>query len=230
MSFTRRSRSGCPRLTSCREDRHIVRNARVQPTASSTAIQAQWYRPRGNWTAAELNQVVFSDEYRFNLSSDDNHVLVWRPLGERLNPALALQRHTTLTADAMVWGVTAYITRSPLVLIRGTMTAQWYVHDHCMSGVTTHAMAQMSHFSTRQCSASHGKDVARLSSHSYYPSLACSIPRFVSNRTYVESLGTVNWASHEFERTRCKVTANMELNVSRYHTELVCLNARSHSC
>ncbi|GFT72853.1 HTH_Tnp_Tc3_2 domain-containing protein [Trichonephila clavipes] len=29
------------RQTSRREDRHIVRNARLQPTASSTAIQAQ---------------------------------------------------------------------------------------------------------------------------------------------------------------------------------------------
>ncbi|GFX25055.1 transposable element Tcb2 transposase [Trichonephila clavipes] len=29
----------------------------------------------------------------------------------------------------MVWGVIAYNTRSPLVLIHGTMTAQWYFHD-----------------------------------------------------------------------------------------------------
>ncbi|GFY00724.1 transposable element Tcb2 transposase [Trichonephila clavipes] len=29
----------------------------------------------------------------------------------------------------MVWGAIAYNTRSPLVLIRGTMTAQRYVHD-----------------------------------------------------------------------------------------------------
>ncbi|GFX25415.1 transposable element Tcb1 transposase [Trichonephila clavipes] len=29
----------------------------------------------------------------------------------------------------MVWGAIAYNTRSSLVLIRGTMTAQWYVHD-----------------------------------------------------------------------------------------------------
>ncbi|GFW27070.1 transposable element Tcb2 transposase [Trichonephila clavipes] len=121
-----------PRQTSRREDRHIVRNARVQPTASSTAIQAQvrpsleapvsfrtirkrpteghlgsrhplrvlplapthrrlrleWCRARGNWTAAERNQVVFSDESRLSLSSDDNRIRVWRPHGERLNPAL----------------------------------------------------------------------------------------------------------------------------------------------
>ncbi|GFV39189.1 hypothetical protein TNCV_1157741 [Trichonephila clavipes] len=40
-------------------------------------------------------------ESGFNLSSDDNHVRAWRPRGERLNPAFALQRHTTPTAAGM---------------------------------------------------------------------------------------------------------------------------------
>ncbi|GFW64010.1 transposable element Tcb2 transposase [Trichonephila clavipes] len=41
MSFTRRPGSGRPRQTSRREDRHIVRDARIQLTASSAAIEAQ---------------------------------------------------------------------------------------------------------------------------------------------------------------------------------------------
>ncbi|GFV23470.1 uncharacterized protein TNCV_4781811 [Trichonephila clavipes] len=41
MSFTRRPGSGCPRHMNRREDRQIVRTARVQPTASSATIQAQ---------------------------------------------------------------------------------------------------------------------------------------------------------------------------------------------
>ncbi|GFX70714.1 transposable element Tcb1 transposase [Trichonephila clavipes] len=80
----------------------------------------------------------------------------------------------------------------------------------------------------------HGKGVTRLSPHCYYPSLACPIPRFVYNRAYLGSFGMASWASHESERTRSKVIANMERNVSRHHTELVRLNARSyrieHSC
>ncbi|GFX29810.1 transposable element Tcb2 transposase [Trichonephila clavipes] len=167
MSFTRRPGSGRPRHTRLREDRHIIRNARVQPTASSTTIQAQVApvssrtirrrlaerhlgspRPlcvlpltpthrrlrsewcaRGNWTGAEWDQVLFSDESRINLSSDDNRFRVWRPLGKRLNPAFALERHTTPTAGGMEWDAIAYNTRSLLVLIRGTMTVQRYVHD-----------------------------------------------------------------------------------------------------
>ncbi|GFT49097.1 transposable element Tcb2 transposase [Trichonephila clavipes] len=146
MSFTRRTGSKRPRQTSRREDRHIVRNARVKPTASSVAILAkvelslgapvssrtiqrrlaeghlvsrrplrvlplrptyrllrfEWCCSRGNWTAAEWNQVVFSDESRFYLSSDNNRVRVGTPLGECLNPAFALQGHAASTASVMV--------------------------------------------------------------------------------------------------------------------------------
>ncbi|GFW52947.1 transposable element Tcb2 transposase [Trichonephila clavipes] len=111
MSFTRRPGSGRPRQTSCQKDHHIVRNACGQSTPSSVAIQEQRHKSR------------------FNLSSDDNRVRVWRPRGELLNPAFALQRHTTSTAGVMVWGAIAYNTRSPLVLIHGTITVQRYVHD-----------------------------------------------------------------------------------------------------
>ncbi|GFX01739.1 transposable element Tcb2 transposase [Trichonephila clavipes] len=98
---------------------------RVLPlTPTHRCLRLEWWCARGNWTATEWNQVVFSDESRFNLSSDDNRVHVWRPRGERLNPALALQRHTAVTASVIVWGVIAYNTRSTLVLICVTMTAQ----------------------------------------------------------------------------------------------------------
>ncbi|GFS77057.1 transposable element Tcb2 transposase [Trichonephila clavipes] len=41
MSFTQRPGSGRCQQTSRRENLHIVRNARIQPTASSVTIQAQ---------------------------------------------------------------------------------------------------------------------------------------------------------------------------------------------
>ncbi|GFW83495.1 hypothetical protein TNCV_4589961 [Trichonephila clavipes] len=49
----------------------------------------------------EWNQVAFSDESRFNLSSDGNRVRVWTPRGERLNPAFPFQQHTALIAGGM---------------------------------------------------------------------------------------------------------------------------------
>ncbi|PRD24285.1 UNVERIFIED_CONTAM: hypothetical protein NCL1_44234 [Trichonephila clavipes] len=135
----------CPQQTS-RLGHHIVRIAHVQPIASSAAIQAHVAPSSGTpvssrsigmrlaeehfgsrrslRTATEWNQFVSTDESRFNLSSDDNRVRVWRPRVERLNPAFVLQRNTTPTAGVMVWGAIGCNIRSPLVLIRGTMTAQ----------------------------------------------------------------------------------------------------------
>ncbi|GFX11849.1 HTH_Tnp_Tc3_2 domain-containing protein [Trichonephila clavipes] len=70
MSFTQRPGSGRPRRTSRREDRHIVRNARVQPTASSVAIQAQ--------VAPELGAPVSSRTTRRHLV--EGHLGSRRPL------------------------------------------------------------------------------------------------------------------------------------------------------
>ncbi|GFU41709.1 transposable element Tcb1 transposase [Trichonephila clavipes] len=61
-----------------------------------------WCHLRGNWTEAEWNQVVFSDESRLNLNSDDDRFRVWRPRVERLKPAFTSQRHNTPTAGVMV--------------------------------------------------------------------------------------------------------------------------------
>ncbi|GFW19043.1 transposable element Tcb2 transposase [Trichonephila clavipes] len=106
------------------------RPLRVLPlTPTHRRLRLEWYRVRVNWTAEEWSQVVFRDKSRFNLSNDDNRVRVWRPLGERLNPAFALQRHIAPTAGVMVWGAIAYKAWSLLILIRFTMTAQRYVHD-----------------------------------------------------------------------------------------------------
>ncbi|GFS78237.1 transposable element Tcb2 transposase [Trichonephila clavipes] len=60
-------------------------------TPTYRCLCLEWCRTRGNWTAAEWNQVVFSDESKFNLSSDDNRVRAWRSRGEHLNLALALK-------------------------------------------------------------------------------------------------------------------------------------------
>ncbi|GFY19321.1 transposable element Tcb2 transposase [Trichonephila clavipes] len=51
------------------------RPLRVLPlTPTHRCLRSEWCRARGNWTAAEWNQVDFSDKSRFNLSNDDNRV------------------------------------------------------------------------------------------------------------------------------------------------------------
>ncbi|GFV63773.1 transposable element Tcb2 transposase [Trichonephila clavipes] len=171
MSFTRRPGSGRPRQTSRQEDRHIIRNARVQPSASSAAIQAQ------------------------------------------VAPSLeALCRHTAPTSDVVVWGAIACNTRSPLVFIRGTIIVQRYVHDilqpHVLPFMQRLPGALFQQDNARPHTARVSQDCLR--TVCYYPSLVYPISRFVSNLAYVESFGTVSWASNEFVRTRDMVTANME--------------------
>ncbi|GFY06908.1 transposable element Tcb2 transposase [Trichonephila clavipes] len=79
----------------------LSNNSKLTPTHQRLCLEL--CRGRGNCTAAEWNQVIYSDQSRFNLSNDDNRVCVWRPCGERLNPAFALQRNTAPTAGVMVW-------------------------------------------------------------------------------------------------------------------------------
>ncbi|GFU18070.1 transposable element Tcb2 transposase [Trichonephila clavipes] len=107
MSFTRGPGLGRSRQTSRREDPHIVKNARVQPTATLATIQAQ---VAPSIETAVSFRTIRSDESRFNLSSDDNRVRVWRFHGERMNPAFALQRRTAPRDGVMEWGAIAYNT------------------------------------------------------------------------------------------------------------------------
>ncbi|GFY24258.1 DDE_3 domain-containing protein [Trichonephila clavipes] len=44
-------------------------------------------------------------------------------------------RHTARTAGVMVWGAIAYYSRSPLIVMRGTLTGQRYVDDILRSHV-----------------------------------------------------------------------------------------------
>ncbi|GFV45204.1 transposable element Tcb2 transposase [Trichonephila clavipes] len=70
MSFTPRQGSGCLLQTSRREARHIVRNARLQPTASPATIQAQ--------AAPSLRIPVSSRTIRKHLAK--GHLESWHPL------------------------------------------------------------------------------------------------------------------------------------------------------
>ncbi|GFU68508.1 transposable element Tcb1 transposase [Trichonephila clavipes] len=150
--------------------------------ATHQRLHLEWCHAQRDLTATEWNQVVFSEESGFNLSSDDNRVCVWRPRGEHLNSAFALQRHTAPPGGVTIWGAMNYYTLSSLILIKVTLTVQRYVHDILQLRVTIHGRVPRSPFSTRKCLTTHSKDVTRLPPPHYHPSLACSMSRFVTNR------------------------------------------------
>ncbi|GFU87368.1 transposable element Tcb2 transposase [Trichonephila clavipes] len=81
------------------------------------------------WNVTDWQKVVFSDESRFVLGTDDNRVRVWRRPGERYNSPHTVLVHTARTTGVMVWRVIAYDIRSTLIVMRGTLTGQRYVDD-----------------------------------------------------------------------------------------------------
>ncbi|UYV60860.1 hypothetical protein LAZ67_1002628 [Cordylochernes scorpioides] len=108
---------------------HSCRPLRRLPlTPPNRRQRLEWCRARSTWMT-EWHRVVFSDESRFCLSSDSRRVRVWRRHGERSNPAAIVERPTVRQRGIMVWGAIAYDSRSPLLRIQGTMTAQRYVDD-----------------------------------------------------------------------------------------------------
>ncbi|GFU83657.1 transposable element Tcb2 transposase [Trichonephila clavipes] len=220
-------RSDC--VTSRRDDHHIVRNARVQPTASSVAIQTQ--------VAPSLGAPVSSRTIRRRLAEghlESRYPLRVLPLTPTHRPSVwsgAAHEKTGLQRNETRWGVIAYNTRSPLVLIRGTMTAQRYVHDILQSHVLPLKKrlpgAIFQQDNAWPHTARGAQDCPRTVTTLPWPARSPDLAPI--DREDLGSFETANWASHEFKRTRDKTTANMERNVPRHHTELVCLNARSYS-
>ncbi|GFY21387.1 transposable element Tcb1 transposase [Trichonephila clavipes] len=98
-------------------------------TTEHRQLRLQWCQARSMWNVTDWQTVVFSDESRFVLGPDDNHVWVWRRPGELYNSPHTVLRHTARTAGVMVWGGIAYDSRSTLMVIRGTLTGQRYVND-----------------------------------------------------------------------------------------------------
>ncbi|GFU24054.1 transposable element Tcb2 transposase, partial [Trichonephila clavipes] len=98
-------------------------------TPEHRQLRLQWCQARSMRNVTDWEKFMFSDDSRFVLGTDDNHVRVWRRPGEQYNSALTVLHHTARTAGVMVWGDIAYDSRSTLVVMRGTLTGQRYVYD-----------------------------------------------------------------------------------------------------
>ncbi|GFW66289.1 transposable element Tcb2 transposase [Trichonephila clavipes] len=99
MPFTRRPSSG--RSSTDQWSRRPPHHTKCTRTAKCFIG-----RPPGTGSpslgAPVSSRTIRSNESRFNLSSDDNCIRVWRPRGERLNPAFALRRHIAPKAGVMI--------------------------------------------------------------------------------------------------------------------------------
>ncbi|UYV69295.1 hypothetical protein LAZ67_6003159 [Cordylochernes scorpioides] len=92
-------------------------------------VRLQWCRERSTWNCADWGRIVFSDESRFFLCPDDRRKCFWRHPGQRVDLGLTVEHHTGPQQGVMVWGAISFDSRTPLVIIPGTLTAQRYVDD-----------------------------------------------------------------------------------------------------
>ncbi|KFM73879.1 Transposable element Tcb2 transposase, partial [Stegodyphus mimosarum] len=86
-----------------------------------------WCRSQSSWLPSDWHRMVFSDESRFTLEADDHRVRVWRGQSQRSQLVFVLQRHTTITPGVMEWSAISYDSRSSLVILPTSLTAERYV-------------------------------------------------------------------------------------------------------
>ncbi|GFY02991.1 transposable element Tc1 transposase [Trichonephila clavipes] len=162
-------------------------------TPEHRQLRLQWCIARSMWNVTDWQKVVFSDESRFALGTDDNRVRVWRRPGEAYNSLHTVLCHTARTAGVMVWGAIAYDSRSTLIVKRGTLTGQRYVDDilrpHVGPLINGLPGAIFQQDNARPHKARVAQDFLR---HFQTLSMAVPLPRFVPCRARVGSAKTAD--------------------------------------
>ncbi|UYV81675.1 PLEKHG4 [Cordylochernes scorpioides] len=77
----------------------------------------------------DKSDYIFCDKFRFLLCPDDCRKRAWRRPGQRVDPGLTVENHTGPQQGVMVWDAISFDSRTPLLVIPGTLTAQRYVDD-----------------------------------------------------------------------------------------------------
>ncbi|GFV69990.1 transposable element Tc1 transposase [Trichonephila clavipes] len=135
----RKSGSGARNVTSAPDDRRLRRLLqrglrariplyRIHLTQNHRHLRLQWANVHRSWRS-DWQQVVFSDESRFNLWHHDGRIRVMRYAGERHIPECNIERHSRRTPGVMVWGAIAYHGRSQLLRIVGNLNSTRYINE-----------------------------------------------------------------------------------------------------
>ncbi|GFU27988.1 DDE_3 domain-containing protein [Trichonephila clavipes] len=145
-------------------------------------------RPRATWSVTDWRRVIFSDESRFSLSTDDHRTRVWRRTGQRSDPAFIVERHTAISQGVTVWGAISWDTRSSLVVLQGTLTARRYVDDILTPIVLPMLSSRPGAIYQQDNARPH---TARLSQQCLqgYDTMACQVTRSFANRACLDALG-----------------------------------------
>ena len=89
----------------------------------------QWSRRHLRWRRVDWNNVLFSDEARFNLSHADGRIRVYRRTGERYADCCVIQRDRFGGGSVMVWGGICGGRKNRLLVLDGNLNAQRYINE-----------------------------------------------------------------------------------------------------
>lgn len=84
-----------------------------------------WAKERENWTATDWQNVIFSDESKFNLIGPNGTARVRRRKGQRYSAenVLSTVKHSPYI---MVWGCITFAGVGPIIILDGTVNAEKY--------------------------------------------------------------------------------------------------------
>lgn len=98
-------------------------------TARHRTARLQWARAHQHWLLPQWRNVLFSDESRFGLVSDDYRERVWRETGGQNRLATAIGVAPYRGGTQMFWGGIRFNGRTQLLHIPGTMTGAYYLQN-----------------------------------------------------------------------------------------------------
>ena len=151
-----RRRSGRPRETTLRQDRHItlihlrnrfvtavdtarrtpgIRNNRISDQTVRNRLRQsglrwrrprhriarlQWARARLRWRRKTWQNILFSDESKFNLKFSDGRVRIYRRRRERFADGCVKETDQLGGGGVMVWGGITHVGKTNLKIVVGT--------------------------------------------------------------------------------------------------------------
>ncbi|GFW30092.1 transposable element Tcb2 transposase [Trichonephila clavipes] len=96
-------------------------------TSAHKRARLNWSLKHQHWSVGEWDNVMFSEESRFSLSSDSRRITMWRERGIRFEPRNITERHHFPSRRVMIWAGIMMDGRTDLHFFdTGYVTAQRY--------------------------------------------------------------------------------------------------------
>ncbi|GFV15402.1 transposable element Tcb2 transposase [Trichonephila clavipes] len=114
----------------------------VRLTSRHRRDRREWATEHVNWRRNERSNVLFSDESRFSVHSDNRRIFIWRDRGSTNNPAFVHESVRFGGGEVLVYGGISIDGRTDLYIIRdGPLTARRYRNEILRPIVVPYAAA-----------------------------------------------------------------------------------------